>query len=112
MPRLVEKQYGILAMKTLAAGRLFGNNEGWGRRPLPPGRVIPDRMSLAEALGYVWSQPVATLISGMGSLAQLRENAELARQYRALTDEQARAIHALAATGGGQAMEFYKDGGP
>ncbi len=112
VPRLVEKNYGILAMKTLAAGRLFGNNEGWGNRPQPPSRVIPDRMSLDEALGYVWSQPIATLISGMNNMQQLRENAGLARRYQALNEEQALAIHTLAEEGGGQDMEFYKDGGP
>lgn len=110
LPILVERNYGILAMKTLAAGRLLGKNKGWGQRPEPPTTLIPDRVSLAEALGFVWSQPVACLISGMESTEQLRQNIALARAYRALNEDSLARIESQSDGGGGFDMEFYKDG--
>jgi aryl-alcohol dehydrogenase-like predicted oxidoreductase len=109
LPKLVEKDYGVLAMKTLVFGNLMGEKLGWRRRNRPqPPRVVPDRMSLAEALGFVWSLPVATLISGMPELKHIRENAQLARQHADLDEAQRLALIEKVADAAGPELEFYK----
>lgn len=65
MPELVERGIGVLAMKTLAGGHLLETGTVGAR----------------EALSYVWSLPVSTIISGMDSLETLRANVEAARSW-------------------------------
>ena len=109
LPELVEREYGVLAMKTLAFGQLVGQGLGWGgnynRRPAA---VVPEQMSIAEALGFVWSLPVASIVSGMMSVEEVRENTATARAFEPL-DEAARArLVELAEPFGGARAEFYK----
>ena len=68
-----EQELGIIAMKVLAAGRL-----------VPGGGVD----SIEEALYYTWSFPVSTSIIGTGSLAELEENVELARNFSPLEEDE------------------------
>lgn len=65
LPILVQRNIGVIAMKTLAAGDL-----------LQTGVVSPE-----VSLTYVWSQPVATLVSGITSRQQLHTNSNLARSF-------------------------------
>jgi predicted aldo/keto reductase-like oxidoreductase len=65
LPELVRRGIGVLAMKTLSGGHL-----------LETGRV-----TVKEALSYVWSLPVSTIICGMDSLEALRENVDTARKW-------------------------------
>ena len=109
LPKLVEKDYGVLAMKTLAFGQIIGKNEGWRRRDqliAPP--IVPERMSLAQALGFVWSLPVSTLISGMPIPEEVIENARLAREHVELDEAQRLALIDAAAEFAGPNLEFYK----
>lgn len=110
MPKLIEKDYGVLAMKTLAFGQIAGQDNGWTRgskRIAPP--IVPDRMSLGEALGFVWSLPISTLISGTPTVEMLRENAGLARAHQDLAEDARLALVDLAAEFAGPDIEFYKD---
>jgi predicted aldo/keto reductase-like oxidoreductase len=66
IPELLEREIGVLAMKTLAGGHL-----------LETGTV-----SVEEALSFVWSLPVSTIISGMDSLEALGQNVESARSWQ------------------------------
>jgi len=68
-----EQELGIIAMKVLAAGRL-----------VPGGGVD----TIEEALYYTWSFPVSTSIIGTGSLAELEENVELARNFSPLEEDE------------------------
>ena len=109
LPKLIEKDYGVLAMKTLVFGQIIGKNKGWRRREhLTAPRVVPDRMSLAQALGFVWSLPVSTLISGMPVPEQIEENARLARGHADIDAQQRDRLVELAAEFAGPNLEFYK----
>lgn len=109
MPKMTERDYGVLAMKTLAYGHIVGKRTGWTRRDkLIAPDIVPDRMSLVEALGFVWSLPVATLISGMDEPGLIRENAKLAREFRVLDEAQRLALIDKAADFAGPNIEFYK----
>jgi predicted aldo/keto reductase-like oxidoreductase len=69
------KGMGVIAMKTLAAGRLA--------------RV----MSSAEALGYAWSLPgVSLAIVGCSTPEEVDENARTAREFTSLSEQQRRAL--------------------
>ena len=71
LPLCQEQGVGVLAMKSFAAGSLF--EAGTGLTP-------------QEALRYVMSLPVATVVSGMNSLEVLEQNLAIARAFTPLTD--------------------------
>lgn len=100
MPTLVERDIGVLAMKTLAGGRFFEGESG--------DRVIPDRVSLQEALHFVWSLPVSTLISGPGSVEEMKEKIELARSFEDMTEADRTQIIQKVADLAGSETEYYK----
>jgi predicted aldo/keto reductase-like oxidoreductase len=45
-----------------------------------------------EALRYVWSQPVSTIVSGMQSPQLLETNVALARRFRPMSTEEQAAL--------------------
>jgi aryl-alcohol dehydrogenase-like predicted oxidoreductase len=74
LPVLVERKIAPIAMKTMASGYVLKTNT-----------VAPD-----EALRYVWSLPVATIVSGMQNADLLNANVKLARAFKPMSkDEQA-----------------------
>lgn len=81
LPLLVERKMGVLAMKTLAAGDFLR-----GRGPAPA--IIPDLLSIEDALRFVWSLPVSTLVSGMGLAAHVRENAGYAARFVPMSESE------------------------
>lgn len=103
LPQLVERQVGVLAMKTLAFGRFFGV----GLDPEAP-RVVPGRVSLAEALGFVWSLPVSVLIHGPGDRTHLRAALEVARSFAQLDADGRQALVDRVADLAGTGVEYYK----
>lgn len=48
----------------------------------------PGALSMREAVHYVLSLPVSTIIVGCDSIAQLEENIRLAREFTPLNDTQ------------------------
>ncbi len=105
----LEYGMGILAMKTLAFGRLLGKNLGWQRQNVSLTPIVPALVSLEQALGYVWSLPVSVLISGMANAKQVQQNAAIARAASALDDGARRKLIAAVEQFGGRDVEFYKD---
>ena len=90
MPQLVEQGIGVLAMKTLADGRFFArkNMHDWTTdHPL-----IPDRISVADAMNFAWSLPISTLITGAENKEFIDEKIQLARMFRDLEEQQRSAI--------------------
>lgn len=70
LPLAVEKNMGIIGMKVPARGRLF---RAGGVR------------TMREAVGYVWSLPVSTIIVGCDGIDQVEENIRLAKSFRPLS---------------------------
>lgn len=109
VPKCVEGGVGVLAMKTLAYGRFFGGNQGWKRTDVSPEPIIPAVLSVEDVFGFVWSLPVATLISGMESPEQVSQNAAMARKtWNWNQAERQKRIDAVAAFAGPN-LEFYKN---
>lgn len=80
LPILVKRNMGAMAMKTLAADGLMGGRGGAGPH------VIPDRLSVNDALRYVWSLPVSTLVSGMANVEHLKANVASAKTFVAMSE--------------------------
>ncbi|MBE7444873.1 MAG: aldo/keto reductase [Planctomycetia bacterium] len=70
IPEAVKYDIGILAMKTVANGILLEDNVA----------------TIKECLCFAWNQPVSTLVSGMDSIEQLKENATYAQQFTNLSE--------------------------
>lgn len=101
LPKLVERKMGVLAMKTLGNGGFFGRHGS-------SVRVVPEHLTVEEALTFVWSLPVSVLISGPDNAQQMRENVETARDAATLSEEGRQAILKKVAALPGKEIEYYK----
>ncbi|MDA0747001.1 MAG: aldo/keto reductase [bacterium] len=95
LPVLVERKMGVLAMKTLSNGRFFQE-------------LIPDRVSVAEAIQFVWSLPVSVLITGPDNRAQLTEKIKLAHAFQEMGEKERQALVVRVADLAGTSVEYYK----
>lgn len=107
LPIALERSMGILAIKSLADGRFFAKKEKANWSSEDP--IIPNYMTIKEALHFVWSLPVTVLISGNENATYMREKIALARSFSKLSEEQKMAlikkVSNLALTG---KIEYYK----
>jgi aryl-alcohol dehydrogenase-like predicted oxidoreductase len=90
LPLAVEKQMAIVGMKVPARGRLLA---GWappaeGSRGRRPSDQRPGTLLMPEAMRYVLSLPVSTVIVGCDSVAQVEENVKIARAFNPLSPAQ------------------------
>ena len=90
MPKALDRNLGILAIKSLADGRFFAKNEQAGWTSDDP--LIPNYLSIKEAMHFVWSLPVSVLISGNENATFMREKIALARSFSKLSEEQRTAL--------------------
>ncbi len=89
LPVAMKSNLGILAMKTLSDGRFFSNkiqkdNVVWETE----NPAIPNRISIKEALYFVWSLPVSVIITGAESVAFMQEKIDFAREFSSFTKSQ------------------------
>lgn len=87
LPHAVNKGMGIVAMKIPARDRIFSN-----------GGII----TMKEAMEYVLTLPVSTVIIGIDTIAELEENIEIARNFKPLSADEMLAIE-------GKTKPYYKD---
>ncbi len=106
LPLLVKRNVGALAMKTLANGGFFGGARHGEHGDNP--RLVPHRVSVAEALHFVWSLPVSVLITGPDDPAQMKEKIALARSFSGMDEKQRQALIQKVADLAGRRVEFYK----
>jgi len=72
LPLAVEKEMGIVGMKIPARGNLLGTNG----------------LTMREAMRFVLTLPVSTVIVGCDSIGQLEENVAIARDFTPLSSDQ------------------------
>ena len=88
LPDLAKRGYAIGAMKSFSDGRFFRKNRIETGEP-----IIPNFLSVQEALWFVLSQPITCLISGNDKLEYLDENLDVVSRFTGLSSvEQARII--------------------
>ena len=106
MPKLVEGNIGVLAMKTLANGGFFGGSSH-GRHGDNP-KIVPNLVSIAEAINFAWSLPVSVLITGANNPEQMKEKVALANSFVGMNESQRQALIDRVADLAGTTVEFYK----
>jgi predicted aldo/keto reductase-like oxidoreductase len=91
MPLALEQQLGIIGMKIPARGRILST---WTPPPADQQNRWqrasgPGTLKMKEALEYVLTLAVSTVIIGCDDIAQLEENVQIASQFNPLSEEQA-----------------------
>lgn len=85
IPTLQRRNIALLAMKTLADGRFFPKKVKLDRVQWETDNpVIPARVSIGQALHFVWSLPASVLITGAENADLMREKIALAHEFVAL----------------------------
>jgi hypothetical protein len=80
LPTVVEKKMGIIGMKVPALGKIFK----------------PDGLTTMEqAMGYVLTLPVSTLIIGIKTIPELEENVRIAKDFKPLTPDEMTKLEGL-----------------
>jgi len=112
----VEKQLGIIGMKIAARGRILSS---WTPPPVEVQQrswegvaTRPGTLSMRDAMNYVLSLPVSTVIIGCDSSAQLEENVQIARGFTPLSQAQMAAITRQATPIARQALFFHSETRP
>jgi len=94
LPLANRKQLGIIGMKVPARGRLFR-----------PGGIN----SMSDAMTYVLSKPVSTVIIGCDNIKQVEENVEIAKKFKPMSAAKMTELEGLTATYAAEAS-FFKRG--
>ncbi|MCF8224067.1 MAG: aldo/keto reductase [Bacteroidales bacterium] len=94
LPTAVEKEMGIVGMKIPARDRIFDK-----------GGII----TMKEAMEYVISLPVSTVVIGIDEIAELEENIKIAREFTQLSADELLAIEDKAKPHY-EHLQFFKDG--
>lgn len=107
IPPALERNMGILAIKSLADGRFFAKKEQAKWTTDDP--IIPNYLSIKEAMYFVWSLPVSVLISGNENATFMREKIELARNFAKYSEEEkAILIEKVRAKAADGKIEYFK----
>lgn len=109
LPLAIERNLGILAMKTLSNGRFFNevdtSKEQNGKSTTP---LVPNYISVKEALYFVWSLPVSVLITGADTMEYLEEKIELARNFVKYSDAERLELLNRVFEKASNSIEYYK----
>ena len=106
LPQLIERNIGVIAMKSLANGGFFGGSSH-GQHGNNP-KIVPNRVSIAEAVSFAWSMPVSVLITGFNNPQHMQEKIDLANSFVAMDEQQRQALIDKVADLAGRRVEFYK----
>lgn len=106
MPKLVEKNIGVIAMKTLANGGFFGGSSHGQHGDNP--KIVPNLVSIAEAINFAWSMPISVLVTGANKPEHMQEKVNLANSFTAMDEQQRQDLIDKVADLAGTTVEFYK----
>lgn len=80
LPHAVEKELAIIGMKIPARGRIFRDN---------------GITSMDDAMRYVLTLPVSTIVVGISTVQELEENIRIAREFEPCTEAEMRRLEEL-----------------
>ena len=106
VPTLVERNIGVIGMKALANGGFFGGSQH-GKHGTNP-KVVPNRVSVSEAIRFVWSLPVSTLVTGPDNAKQMQEKIDIAKTFTGMGDDERNELIEKVEDMAGATVEFYK----
>jgi aryl-alcohol dehydrogenase-like predicted oxidoreductase len=108
LPLAVEREMGIIGMKIPARGRILKSFAPPAAGGPPQAGTAPGTIVMSEALRYVLSLPVSTVIVGCDTIAQLEENVALARAFNPLSPAQMAELEQRTAAIHPQALFFRR----
>lgn len=109
LPLALERNIGILAMKTLADGRFFGQKRRLDKIQWESDDpLVPNYISVKEALYFVWSLPVSVLITGAENNDFLQEKIALANTFTKITENERTELLGRVFEKAGDKIEYYK----
>ncbi|MGI6457008.1 MAG: aldo/keto reductase [bacterium] len=100
LPKLVERKISPLAMKTMSFGNFFGER---GQKP-----IIPEVITVEQALHFVWSLPVTSIVSGNRDVEELQEKINAWKTFEELSEDDREKLLTKTADHAGTYMENYK----
>lgn len=111
IPKMLENDIGILAMKTLADGRFFAKKEMNGKvRWTSNNPVVPNALSIDDCINFALSLPISVLITGAENPELVSEKAEMVRRFSKLSETQRLALaDKVAAFAEEGQVEYYKN---
>jgi aryl-alcohol dehydrogenase-like predicted oxidoreductase len=111
LPKMLENNMGILAMKTLADGRFFAKKEMNGKvKWTSENPVIPGALSIEDCINFTLSLPVSVLITGAEKPEYVTEKAAMVRRFSSLSMKERLALaDKVAAFANEGKVEYYKN---
>ena len=111
MPRVLDRNIGVIAMKTLADGRFFSkkiqNGSVFWDTDNP---VIPDHLTIEEALSFAWSLPISVLITGAENPQLVKEKINFAKRFEKISQaEREKLIDKVMDMAEREKVEYYKN---
>jgi len=112
LPVLLEKEYGVIAMKTMAGGSIMGRRidttPEWIKTEMIPDVVAKTGISLEDLHRYVYALPVSALVSGCNDLEQLEHNVNVLLNLKELSEADMERLEKLVEPFAGGIVENYK----
>ncbi len=109
LPFAVDRNFGVLAMKTLSDGRFFKEKKMLDKIQWESDDpIVPNYISVKEALYFVWSLPVSVLISGAENKELLQEKIELATNFTKFSENDRYELINKVFEKAGNKIEYYK----
>lgn len=108
-PSAIDGGFGILAMKSLSDGRFFGEKKVLDKiqwKSEDP--LVPNTVSVKEALYFVWSLPVSVLITGAENKELIGEKIELAKNFVKISESERFELLNRVLAKAGNNVEYYK----
>lgn len=112
LPVLLEKKYGVIAMKTMAGGSMMGNRidttPQYIRTEDIPDVVSKTKLTHANLHQYVYSLPVSALCSGCRFTYELEANVKVLQEMKKLSESDKQKLIEYAKPYAGLIVENYK----
>ena len=109
LPFAVDRNFGVLAMKTISDGRFFKEKKMLDKIQWESDDpIVPNYISVKEALYFVWSLPVSVLISGAENKELLQEKIELATNFTKFSENDRYELINKVFEKAGNKIEYYK----
>lgn len=112
LPVLLERKYGVIAMKTMAGGSMMGQRIDTTPRSIKtediPNLIEKTDLTLANLHQYVYSLPVSSLCSGCRTNKELEDNVKVLTGLKKLSKEDMKKLEQYALPYAGGIVENYK----
>lgn len=112
LPALLEKEYGVIAMKTMAGGSMMGKRIDTTPQDIAtediPNVVKNAPISYAELHKYVYALPISSLCSGCDTLQRLEDNIKVLQNLKDMSQADMQQLETRVKPFSGYLVENYK----